>query len=39
MADAGTSVDGRNEEQEGKHGPFLEAGLGLERLGQVIGNR
>ena len=41
MADAGSSVDARNEEQKGKHGPFLEAGLGLERLGdgrQVIAN-
>ncbi len=32
MADAGTSVDRRDEDQESQHGTFLGPGLGLEGL-------
>ena len=32
MADAGTSLDGGDEKQEGQHGTVLERGLGLEGL-------
>lgn len=37
MANAGTSVDGGDEEQEGQHGTFLEAGLGLAELNSILG--
>lgn len=36
MANSRTSVDGRHEEQEGQHGTFPQAGLGLERLIRML---
>jgi hypothetical protein len=35
MADAGTSVDGGNEKQEGLNVHFPSASLGLERLNAI----
>lgn len=32
MEDAGTPLDGRDEEQEGEHGGLFEEGVGLEGL-------
>jgi hypothetical protein len=33
MADAGTSLDGGDEAEEGEHGTLPQTGVGLERLG------